>query len=244
MNAPRYAIYYAPPAGSPLARLGAAWLGRDCDSDARQIPPILAGLTREAQEAVTESPRRYGFHATLKPPFRLAPGASLHDLRQSLHALATRASKVTLPRLEVRLLGHFLALVPSRPSAELESLAADCVRDLDRLRAQPEPDELERRRRAGLSEAQETLLRRWGYPYVMEAFRFHMTLTGPLDSAMAERLTPALADYFAGELAKEQRIDALSLFEEAAPGAPFRRVDRIPLSDVGIIGREGACDAA
>lgn len=244
MKTTRYAIYFSPPAGSPLAGLGATWLGRDCDSGLALPQPRLAGFSAEELSEITELPRRYGFHATLKPPFHLAPGANLDDVRQSLHALATRAQSIALPGLEVRPLSRFLALVPSRSSAALEDLAARSVRDIDRLRAQPTPEELERRRRAGLSERQETLLNLWGYPYVMEAFRFHMTLTGPLEAQTMERLMPALIDYFGPELAKPQRLDALSLFEQAEPGANFRRVDRVPLSDFGIDGREGACDAA
>ncbi len=244
MKTTRYAIYFSPPADSPLARLGAAWLGRDCDSGRALTAPLLAGLSVKEQAQITEQPRRYGFHGTLKPPFHLAPGATLDDVRQSLHALATRARSIALPRLDVRPLSRFLALVPSQPSAALEDLAARSVRDIDRLRAQPTPEELERRRRAGLTERQETLLSLWGYPYVMEAFRFHMTLTGPLEPAMTARLLPALSAHFRPELDKQQWIDALSLFEQPGSDQPFRRIDRVPLSEFGIDGREGACDAA
>ncbi len=102
MNAIRYAIYFSPPARSPLATLGASWLGHNCDNGTAIEPPRLAGISSEAQAALTRAPRRYGFHATLKPPFHLAPGAILDDLRQSLRALATRASVLCLPSLEVR----------------------------------------------------------------------------------------------------------------------------------------------
>ena len=44
----------------------------------------------------------------------------------------------------------------------------------------PGAAELERRRKAGLSAAQEKMLLRWGYPYVLDEFRFHLTLTGRL----------------------------------------------------------------
>ncbi len=244
MKTARYAIYFSPAADSSLAALGNAWLGRDCDSGLSLQPPSISGLTLDRWSALTEAPRRYGFHATLKPPFHLAPGASEDDVRQSLHALATRARSILLPRLDVRALSRFLALVPSQPTPELQDLAARSVRDLDRLRAQPAPEELERRRRAGLTERQETLLGLWGYPYVMEAFRFHMTLTGQLTPDQSETLLPILTELFAPELAKPQRIDALSLFEQPEPGANFRRIDRIPLSEFGVDGRQGACDAA
>ena len=37
--------------------------------------------------------------------------------------------------------------------------------------------------KSGLTDRQEALLTQWGYPYVMEEFRFHITLTGALDPA-------------------------------------------------------------
>ena len=69
----RQAIYFAPPAGSPLARFGAAWLGWDPEAGAEVEGLPVAGLPLP-REALVAAPRRYGFHATLKPPFRLAAG--------------------------------------------------------------------------------------------------------------------------------------------------------------------------
>jgi hypothetical protein len=88
---------------------------------------------------------------------------------------------VTIPSLEVRRLGGFIAVVPTEPSAALADLAAATVAALDPFRAPPSEAELARRRKARLSDRQEALLMKWGYPYVMEEFRFHLTLTGRLD---------------------------------------------------------------
>ena len=68
MSFTRYAIYYLPPAGA-LADFGARWLGWDVRRGAAAVQLDLPGL-RDA----TEAPRKYGFHGTLKPPFRLAEG--------------------------------------------------------------------------------------------------------------------------------------------------------------------------
>jgi hypothetical protein len=65
----------------------------------------------------------------------------------------------------------------------LNAIAARVVRDLDRFRAPAPETELARRRSVGLNPGQEANLVRWGYPYVMEEFGFHLTLTGRLTEA-------------------------------------------------------------
>lgn len=77
-------------------------------------------------------------------------------------------------------LGGFLALTPTGDLTGLERVASACVTDLDAFRAPASETELERRRSAGLSARQEALMQHWGYPYVMEEFRFHLTLSGRL----------------------------------------------------------------
>src|SRR5215468_4077744 len=186
----RYALYWAPDAGSALATLGAAWLGRDVEARAVPARPALDGFDLFRLEVLTAEPRRYGLHATLKPPFALAVGADIAALRATLAAFATGTSAVDLPVLALRHLGRFLALVPSRPCPPVNDLAARCMVEFDRFRHPPPPAELARRRSAGLDAVEEAYLARWGYPYVLDRFRFHVTLTGPLDAAEAARLMP------------------------------------------------------
>ena len=69
----RHAIYFAPPAGSPLAEFGADWLGWDPATGRGRDGFDLPGLPRRRAELVA-TPARYGFHATLKAPFRLGRG--------------------------------------------------------------------------------------------------------------------------------------------------------------------------
>ena len=183
----RYAIYYLPPEGA-LSEFGAAWLGWSVDAGRAVPQPGVDGI-----EALTRTPRKYGFHATLKPPFRLAPGTTPDGLAQAAARLAAGLAPVTLAALVPGTLGHFLALVPAAPSAALDALAARCVADLDCFRAAPTQAELNRRRAAGLTAAQEANLQRWGYPHVMDGFRFHMTLTGRQDADGLARAARALA---------------------------------------------------
>lgn len=176
-NYTRYAVYYLPPDGSDLANFGAAWLGWDNLSGAAVDHPEVGTLD---VSAITQTPRKYGFHGTMKPPFRLAEEASPDSLKDALGALAADTAAFDIQPLALKSLGFFLALVPSARSASLADLAGRCVMDLDRFRAAPSEAELGKRRAAGLSDQQEANLQAWGYPYVLDEFRFHLTLSGKL----------------------------------------------------------------
>ncbi len=198
----RHAIYFAPPRASALAAFGAAWLGWDPEAGVVPAAVALAGLPRP-RAALTAAPRRYGFHATLKPPFRLAAGRDTGGLAAATAALAAEHPRFELC-LRVAMLGGFLALLADAPPPALARLADACVTRLDGFRAPPEPGELARRRAVGLDAAAEANLHRWGYPWVLDRFPFHMTLTGPLaaaDRPAVERaLTAALAPLLAAPL--------------------------------------------
>lgn len=174
MSYARFAIYYLPPECA-LADFGAGWLGWDCVAGRDSIPPHVPGL-----DDVTMTPRKYGFHGTLKPPFRLAEGTDAAGLRHAVAQMAQVCPAAQSDALTLTALGRFLALTPVGDTSGIARVAATCVEALDVFRAPPDEAELERRRKARLSDRQEALLQRWGYPYVMEEFRFHMTLTGRL----------------------------------------------------------------
>lgn len=224
----RYAIYWAPPREHPLWQAGCAWLGRDPETGETFAPPCLDGLEGVRHAAITAEPARYGWHATLKPPFRLAAGETEASLDAAMARFAAARSAFPAPPLAVSVVSGFLAVTPVAPSPTLDALAADCVAAFDPFRAPPEPAEIARRRRAGLSARQESLLARWGYPYVMEEFRFHLTLTARLPVEEAERLRRALALRLAAALDAPVMIDAIALYAEPAPGAPFRLLRRHP----------------
>jgi len=226
----RYAIYWAPPIGSALARLGNAWLGRNADTGDVATRAVPLDIAPDRADAVTEAPRFYGFHGTLKPPFALAPGGSGRALFDAVARFAANRDPIPLPPLVVTAIGPFLALVPSVPVPALNDLAAACVAELDAFRAPSDPADLARRHANGLTARQAAALNRWGYPYVMEDFRFHMTLTGPIaDPKDRTALLDALRDICAPACAQPLVMSSLSLFHQPNRTTPFRILARIPL---------------
>ena len=226
----RLAIYYSPDPESLLGRMGAEWLGRDAALGApvtRPDLPVLADLGLPAAQ-ITVSAARYGLHGTLKPPFRLAEGVAGASFLDAVEDLADGLAPVTIGPLRVAALGPFIALVPQVQPPALDAAAAEVVRALDPFRAPPSEAELARRRNAGLSARQEALLAEWGYPYVMEEFRFHVTLTDALPADAVAPLTQALAGHFAPALTEPACLDALVVFGEAEDGL-FHEIRRFPL---------------
>lgn len=220
----RFAIYYLPPEGSDLARFGASWLGWDVHNGAAAPQPDMPFDI----EAATRAPRKYGFHATIKPPFKLAEGKTAAELQEALVEFCAVQSAVTVDRLAPNTIGRFLALTPQGNHTPLNTLAGDCVAALDEFRAPLGAADLARRRAGGLTEQQEILLARWGYPFVMEEFRFHMTLTGRLgpeaQTVVRDALTARLP-----ELQTPYVIDALALVGEGLDGT-FQTIQRTALS--------------
>ena len=226
----RYAVYFAPKPASQLARFGAAWLGYDVATGKAVAPPVAVGIDVTRQHAITAEPRRYGFHATLKPPFALADGVDAAALAAAIAVLAGSIAAFTAPRLQLANISGFLALTLSEPCTAMHELADRCVSALDHFRAPPSVSELERRRRAKLTLRQEELLERWGYPYVMEEFRLHMTLTARLDAEEGAVVREALAPLVAPLCQSPLAVDAISLFHQPRAEAAFRLMDRYKLT--------------
>lgn len=224
MKFDRYAIYFTPQ-GS-LAEAGAAWLGWDLARGRTVAHPDVAGLD---VAALTETPRKYGPHATIKPPFVLAEGASADGLQAAFEVLCTRLAPVTLDGLALTPLGRFLALTPEGDTVALNAMAAEVVRGLDMFRAPPTEADLARRRQANLTPAQEANLIQWGYPYVMDAFRFHITLTSKLPKGDLPQVIAALAPYITPHLPQPFILDSLTLVGQAEDGM-FHEVHRAALS--------------
>lgn len=227
----RYAIYFAPEQGSPWWAFGADWLGRDECRDVNKVQPALAQIAPEELREITAQPRRYGFHATLKAPFSLSGSHTLDDLKARMQALAATLKPLVLGPMQTTTLGDFVALVPARASDELMALAAACVTGLDDLRAPLSEADLARRRVENLDAREQELLRQYGYPYVLERFRFHLTLSRPVAPSMAQRVMQAVAAPVAQlNTTAPLVLDRLCLFVEPAPGQPFKRI-----ADAGLI---------
>lgn len=217
----RYALYFTPDRDHLLTVAAAAWLGRDAFSNT--AVPIVDNHGLDPAELLrwTAEPRRYGFHATLVAPFQLSPDNDERDIIRATEIFAARSRPVLQQHLKLALLDRFLALVPSTTCGELAGLAAAAVDHLHHLRAPLTVQEIARRNPERLTERQRAYLDRYGYPYVKDEFRFHMTLTGPVTTAEAARIEPVLHCLLAPMLVTPIEVDSVALFVEPEPGAPF-----------------------
>ncbi len=220
----RYAIYYVPPPETALAAFGARWLGRD--------PPDLAEASAGDWRRAVAEPRKYGFHATLKAPFRLAEGNGEGELTDALELFCRTRGPVPVGKLALRTLSDFLVLAPMEPGAAAE-LAADCVRAFEPFRAPATADEILRRTPERLTGSERANLDRWGYPWVMEDYRFHLTLTGPLDEEDRARFGAGIARMVLPAIAEPVEIGELCLCGQPAPDADFRVLRRFVLEGAG-----------
>jgi hypothetical protein len=209
----RFALYFAPARGSALDRAAQAWLAQ---------PDLLP---------LTVSARRYGFHATLKAPMALADRTDRAGLEQAAAAFAAIHPPLPLGNLAPALLDGFLALTPAEPSQALLDFAAAVVTAFEPFRAPLGPADRARRLQAPLSPRQAELLDRYGYPYVLEQFLFHMTLTDRLPAESREQMRGRAVAWFAEALAAPIELDRLVLFHEAEPGTAFRRLNDFVLQE-------------
>lgn len=215
-EAQRYAVYFMPAPDSPWTHFGRLWL------DGAWKPP---GLGVAHWQALLREPRRYGFHATLKAPFRLAPGCTPETLVQRLEQLAAHHRAEPLGPMEVQALDGYVALVPTAPPHAVQTLAERCVLGLDDLRAPLTPAEWARRQPHCLDERGRALLQAHGYPHVLERFRFHMTLAmTPSAAEAAEVQACARGPSMALQRQTTLELDRLCLCAEPAAGQPFVRL--------------------
>jgi 2'-5' RNA ligase len=234
MASARYAIYLAPPPDTPLWRFGSEVLGYDAITGEDLYGYAPEGMDPIAWRAIAERPRSYGFHATLKAPFRLGEGLSLADLKEDLRIFCQGRPSFDLGPLAVNALADgsgkgFAAMTPMRPSPELAALERDVVRHFDRFRAPLTAAEIAGRQPDRLTERQRESLSQFGYPFIGEDYRFHMTLTGSVLNVAA--IADALADSMANILGSAHlKVDALVLFEQPSAGERFRVIDRFPLA--------------
>jgi putative phosphonate metabolism protein len=226
---PRYAIYYAPARGSVLDRFGAELLGHDAwIGTALPFPADVVAQIPDWHE-LSADPRKYGFHATLKAPMALAVGRSEADLVAACADFAKEARPIPITTPIVDSISGFIAVVPQKRSSELEQLAADAVRAFDGFRAPLAPEDRARRNPAKLSPRQVEYLDRWGYPYVMEEFRFHMTLTGRLGDMRRESVLAMLRERFARLALEKLAVDRIALFRQDDAKACFAIIADWPL---------------
>ena len=221
---PRYAVY-AMPAGA-FADAGAAWLGWDARAGRQVAQPDLPGLPRPLSQLALRA-GRYGFHATIKAPMALAGDCGYDDLRDQLRDLCGRLHPVEVT-LELRDDLNFLAFRPAGGTGDLQDLAATVVRDLDPLRAELTEREITRRNPGALTPRQQELLVQFGYPYALEEFNLHVTLTEQLADDERRIVRGVAEDFFAAKVPAPWRIDELCILAEDAQGR-FHLRDCCPL---------------
>jgi putative phosphonate metabolism protein len=226
---PRYAIYYVAAPGSDLDRFGAQLLGYDAYTG--EDLPLPDGILQAVPDwlDLTKDPRRYGFHATLKAPLSLAAGKTEAELLAACESFVGKPQSIPVITPVVGSIGGFIAVVPAEPSSELERLTADCTREFDSFRAPLTAEDRARRNPADLTPRQREYLDRWGYPYVMEEFRFHMTLTGRLDAERRGPILTMLRNSFSAIGLKTLAIDRIALFRQENADSRFRIVKDWPL---------------
>ncbi|RUL63258.1 DUF1045 domain-containing protein [Dyella dinghuensis] len=211
----RYAVYFCPAAESALGMFGREWFATT------SIPDI----TEQRFQALMADVRRYGWHATLGAPFELAGHADEKTLHEKVVEVAQSSAPFDL-LLRMDVLSGFLALRPDADETRVNVLAERCVRDLNPLRA-PISKAAWDRRADGLDDVERSLFKEFGYPYVLERFRFHMTLSAPAtedeEQTLRDYLLPRMAEHLIAH------IDALTICREKEPGANFEPIARIAL---------------
>jgi putative phosphonate metabolism protein len=225
----RYAIYFTPPPETALARFGAGMLGYD-GARGVDVPHLtIDGIAPDALAALTTEPRRYGFHATLAAPFRLGDSTEA-ALRAAAAALARTQPAVTLDALAVTAIGSFIALRPGAAQPGIAALEAACVRTFHPFRAPMTAAERARRLTAPLTPHQIALMDRWGYPYVLDQYRFHMTLTGPVPPTQRVEVLRQITQAYAPLAGAPHVIDAVSLMRQDDAASRFRVLERFALT--------------
>jgi Protein of unknown function (DUF1045) len=227
VNFVRYAIYYTPQPGTPLAVFGRSWFGRANDGATLQAFSD-AGLANTAVVKPLSASSRYsGLHAVFKAPFCLREGMGPDALKARLISFASRRKRVETGPLTLARAGRYLVVRPINPTPALDWLAAQCVAAFDGF---TEPTTCATAQQGmTLNDHQRLLLKSFGDPHVLSEYRFYITLTGPLDTAHLERVSQALWPMLEEICASGVTVDGLSLFGEAGGRAPLRLIGRYSL---------------
>lgn len=232
-TAARYALYFAPPADNPWWFPLCRWLGYDACTGNDVQSVRLAAISESDQRAITEHPRHYGAHATLKAPFRLAAQCTEQELLKTVDAYAASRTTFTLPALKVEHLKHFVALVPSQADPRINRIADECTMQFDSFRALPSEAEIARRLREPLDKISLELLATWGYPHVLQRYQFHISLTGSL-SAYPPQITTdvmqAARDFFSPLSGVAMPFDAVCVFRQNKADERFKLIHRAAMT--------------
>lgn len=226
-NFVRFAIYYTPQPGTPLAAFGRSWFGRANDGATLQAFSE-AGLSGTAAVQPLSARSRYGgLHAVFKAPFSVRDGIGVDALKARLISFAGRRRQAETGPLTLARVGRFLVLRPVKPTPMLDWLAAQCVATFDGY-AEPS-NGVEAHQGVCLNDHQRVLLKSFGDPHVLSEYRFYITLTGPLETTHLDRVAQALWPMLEDICASGVTVDGLSLLGEPGGRAPMRLISRYRL---------------
>lgn len=221
-NQARYAICYAPEKNSPLNSFGQTWLGRDVRTGNRIDQPEVEGVYSQELRNIVSPAAFYGFHGTLKPPFYLPVPELEEKLISDIQAFAASEKSFHLPRLTVARIGRILVLEPERSSDPINRLAERCVRHFDSYRRSSSCEDSDDRASSRLSSTQQENIIKWGNPYVMDEFKFHLSLTGPiLDIHLSDHLMRVIQRQIAALDLNSIEVASICLFFQADKNQPF-----------------------
>lgn len=222
----RVAIFYAPGSQTPLANFGAQWLGWDVEQ-AKSVPhPQIDGLP-EPIDALVTTPQKYGFHGTLKAPFRLHDDQTIDGLKGAMKAFSDQRKPFVIGQMKVATLGRFVAIIQENASDNFAEFASEIVRSFEDYRAPLTDADIAKRRKAKLTPRQDELMLKWGYPYIFDQFKFHLTLTGKLSEQNAQIVCDRLTDHLKPILDTPVEAVDLCLYGEREDGR-FEIIERFP----------------
>lgn len=225
----RYAIYYCPPQENLLNKAAEEWLGYSAWLHEEVARPDGLSLPLDQLSKITSKPAVYGFHATLKAPMRLAEDCTFAMLSKAVEECAGILESIDIKVLTLRWIGSFLALVPDASSQELQNLSGAIVGQLDSMRAPLTDADIERRNPSKLTPNQLSHLHQWGYPYVGDEFRFHMTLSGPVAEEQKQEVENAARQHFGDLIDSPIYVDQLVISKQLDAQSRFRCISAHPL---------------
>ncbi len=215
----RYAIYWTPEPGSDLAAFGERWFGE---------PAEMSGLKADLASRAVQAPARYGLHATLKAPFPLRDGTSAQELRQALDAFCTMRRAPSGGAFRPMFFQGYFGLILAARTADIDWLAAECVTHFDRFRAPRGQSGVGPKEMGELSPSEAVFLEEFGYPHVLSAFQFHVSLAGPLGPRELDEVATALKPHLVPLITKPVTIRCLSLLGERSGDGVFEVITRHP----------------
>ena len=113
------------------------------------------------------------------------------------------------------------AFVPDAAAPDLDMLAARVVTEFAAFRSPLPEIALARSDVSRLTGRHLSTLMNWGYPHIFDQFRFHMTLTGPIDHLERDHVMTVLCRHLGALTEPRLTIGQLELVVEPEPHAPF-----------------------